>query len=370
VFRLYPRDRRLLDLLIDAYSRMGRTRDAVELSVSRAELAPEDFYANVRAAQALAIWQGDQGRARPFVSRARTLATTDAVADRPYWGAWLSVTPAFENWLAGDLRAAAQVLEPLENGLNSRIGRERDGFASAVGFSYLALGRIQQAERAFRHASTPVRQINLAMLALAVGDEAQAREWLSQIRGYSGERPALFGRVGLTREAEHGLAISPALEHAEGIVEVTRGFVAAQRRDTESAIAHLRRGAELLRFSGEPEYFLAIEVLARTWQTRGQRDRATRLLAEGLEQRARTCGSAQWAGAFWIKLNSELLASYQQDGRGREAEQLSTTLRQLLSTADTDHPLGKVVQRIASADGQTGPGIPLAPAIEARRTNP
>lgn len=369
VFRLYPRDRRLLDVLIDVYSRMGRTREAVEMSVSRAELVPEDFYANVRAAQALAIWQGDQARARPFVSKARTLATTDAVADRPYWGAWLSVTPAFESWLAGDVKTATQVLQPLERGLNARIGRERDGFASAVGFSYLAMGRLQQAERAFQHAATPVRQINLAMLALAVGDEAQAREWLSQIRGYSAERPALFGRVGLTREAEHGLAVSAAFEHSEGIAEVTRGFVAAQHRDTDRAIAHLRRGVELLRFSGEPEYFLALEVLARTWKTRGQRDRAARLLAEGLDQRARTCGSAQWAGAFWIKLNTELLASYQQEGRGREAERLSTTLRQLLSTADTDHPLAKVVQRIASADGHSGPGAD-GPPIEARLSNP
>ncbi len=72
--RLQPGNRDAVDLLIDAYTRAGRVKAAVELSVRRAEDAPQDFYANVRAAHALAITRGDDARGADLPpARARAL---------------------------------------------------------------------------------------------------------------------------------------------------------------------------------------------------------------------------------------------------------------------------------------------------------
>ena len=340
--RRQPRDRRILDLLADTYARAGRFKDAVDTSVRRAEIDPKDFYGNVRAARALRVWQGDRARASTFVRQSQQLATPETTAERPFWGAWLSGLPVFTSWLAGDTGAATAALVPLENGLAARVGRERDAYATAVGFSYLAMGRLQQAERAFRHAAAPRRQINLAMLALAVGDDAQARDWLLEIRDHGRERPALFASIGLVAEAERGLASAFGSEHADGVAEITRGLIARRRGQTASAIALLRRGIELLRFSGEPEYFLGTEALAQIWIERGKVARATRLLVHAAEQRERAYASPQWAGAFWIRLSARLVALHRRDGRSADAERLSATLRQVLDGADAQHPAAKV----------------------------
>ena len=340
--RRQPRDRRILDLLADTYARAGRFKDAVDTSVRRAEIDPGDFYANVRAARALSVWQSDRARAGAFVRQSQQLATRETTADRPMWGAWLNGLPVFTSWLAGDVRAAAAAVVPLENGLAGRVGRDRDAYASAVGFSYLAMGRLQQAERAFRHAAAPRRQINLAMLALAVGDEAQARDWLLEIRDHGRERPALFASIGLLAEAESGLASAFGSAHADGVAEITRGLIARRRGQTGNAIALLRRGIELLRFSGEPEYFLGTEALAQIWIERGKVGRATRLLVHAAEQRERAYASPQWAGAYWIRLSARLVELHRREGRTADAERLSTTLRQVLDGADANHPAAKI----------------------------
>lgn len=343
LLRLQPRDRQVIDRLIEAYSRLGRVRDAVELSVARADADPADFYSNVRAAHALLTWQGDKERASTFVRRAEPLASRAALADRPAWGAWLTALPAFHAWATGDSRTALDRLAPLERRLDLSLGRERDALATTVGFSYLALGRRQHAERAFRQAGSPTRQINLALQALALDDKRAARDWLLQIRQHSALRPALFARVGLIAEAETGLERAAPSEHREGNAEVARGLIAARKRHDEAAVASLRRGIELLRFSGEPEYFLAIDALARHWKARGETDRALPLLVDATSQRSRTYGAPHWTGAFWIKASADLAATYRRLGRHEEAARLGAIVRQVLTDADPGHPAARLI---------------------------
>ena len=343
LLRLHARDRLAVEMLIAAYSRAGRVKEAADLSVVRAESDPHAFYPNVRAAHALTVWHTDERRASHFVRRAEDLASRSTDEDRPTWGAWLTGLPVFHRWLAGESREALESLARLEGSLNGRLGRERDAYATMVGFSYLAFGRIAQSGRAFRHAASPVRQLNLAMQALALGDDAQARRWLLQIRQHSSARPAMFARVGLLTEAKRGLDAMPLSEHAEGVVEVTRGLTAARQGQTGIATASLRRGVELLRFSGEPEYFLATEALARIWITGGETDRAISLLNDAVGQRARTYGAAQWTGSYWIKLHADLAAYYRRLGHLEDGRRLKTTLQTLLTDADADHPFTKAI---------------------------
>ena len=344
LLRLQPRDRQALDRLVETYARAGRLREAVETSVARSEYEPADFYANVRAAHALVVWQGDRRRATPFLARAQQLVSPAAIAAWPRWAAWLSALPVFDAWLAGNNQPAFDTLASLERGLDRRLGRERDAFATTIGFSYLAFGRLRQARVAFQHASAPIRQIDLAMLALASGDERAARDWLLQIPQQSAQRPSLFARVGLTAEAERGLERMPPSEHAEGIAQVTHGLTAMRKGDRDDAMASLRRGVELLRFSGEPDYFLGVEALAQLWLIRGDIDRATDWLRDAGEQQMRTYGGAQWTAGAWINVNADLLRICRRHGRREQAQQVRALLVRTLRDADESHLVARTVR--------------------------
>lgn len=344
LLRLQPRDRQALDLLIQAYSRAGRVKDAVDLAVTRATYEPDDFYANVRAAHALMIWKGDRALAAPYLQRAQQLASPAAAEQRPFWAAWISAVPLFDAWMTGDRRGAFDAIARLEQTLDTRLGHERDAFATTVGSGYLAFGKIREAERAFRRAASPVRQIDLALLALALGDERGAREWLWQIRYSSEQRPALFARVGLAREAERGLGMQSPSDHEEALMDVTRGLIAARNGDHDTAVAALRHGAERLQFSGEPEYFLAVSALARILTERGDLDRALGWLGQAGGLRARTYGSPHWTGACWIKVANELASMYRRRGRHEEAKGINATLRTILQDANAEHPIAAALQ--------------------------
>ena len=342
---LQPHDTRALDRLIDVYSRSGRVKEAVEHSVRRAADEPDDFYANVRAAHAMRIWHGDRALAEPFLRRSRTLASPETLQERPFWGAWLTLLPVFERWLADDPQAALATVGNVAGGLGSRLGRERDGFATVVGFSYLSMGRRREGESAFRYASAPTRQLDLAMLALLNDDRAAARGWLAQVPESSGDRPELFARAGLIDEAERGLAKYFDVEHGEGVADVTRGLIAIERGQQDRAIPLLRRGTERLRYSGEPAYFMGVDALARIWE-RHDATRALRLLTDAVRQRRRTYASPWWSGAFWIKANANLLVVDRRLGLTADAERVSATLRRALQFADDDHPI-RVLLRAA-----------------------
>ena len=348
VLRLYPGDRQALDLLIDVSWRAGRAKKAADLSVKRAELYPDEFYTNVRAAHALTVGKGHEGRAADFIARARKRATPEALADRPQWHAWMEILPIFHQWIAGDDRAALASLATLDTSLSDRLGRERDAFAAAVGFAHLAFGRGQQAERAFRFGVGPERQINLAVAALARKDEAAAREWLQQVREHSVLRPALFARVGFDAEAEQGLQAAPPSENEEGLAAVTRGLLAAHRRRFDEATAALRQGTQLLRSTGTSEFFFAIDALVGMARVRGSSPQVTRLLYEAAAERRHTYGATYWSGGHWTTLTADLVDNLRKQGRAEESERVAADLRLALGGAEDQWPAAAVLRQASS----------------------
>jgi tetratricopeptide (TPR) repeat protein len=332
--RLNPSHRQALDTLIEVSYRMGRVRKAVELSLIRAESSRGDFYANVRAAQALAAARGSTERVAVYADRARRLASTEVAGDRPTWNAWLHTLPVFQRWVDGDVRGARNALNELDRGLPDRLGRERDAFASALGFAHLAFGQTRRAEQAFRYGSAPERQINLAVLALTQGDEDGARQRLSQVREYAGRSPALFARVGFTEDAERGLTSLLPSDHSEGIAAVTRGLLALRLRQIEPAAERLREGLDLLRSSGEPAYFFAAEALAAIADGRGDVGRSIGLLTDAVAEQAHTYTFPQWTAAYWIRMSTDLAQRCRRAGRHDDAERISVGLRRILDIGD------------------------------------
>lgn len=318
LLRLHPEDRHGLDLLVEVYSRSGRTNRAIDLAVTRAERYPDDFHAVVGAAQALTVGARDPERAAGFARRARGLATPDTARADPDAHAWLAGLPVFHRWMAGAPQALAD-LQLLDQGLTARLGRDRDSAAAMVGFAYMAADRMADADRAFRLGASPGRQLNLAALALIHGDEEQARRWLLQVRQHSHVRPALFARAALDLDAERGMeTVAPSM-HAEGAAAVVRGLIDARKGRHESASLALRQGIDLLRWSGEPEYFLGIEALSRLSKARGDLGRAVAVLEMAAAERAHTYGVSQWTGGYWIWLVRELATLYEAAGRGADA---------------------------------------------------
>ncbi|MGH9309822.1 MAG: hypothetical protein ACRD1U_10635 [Vicinamibacterales bacterium] len=321
LLRLHPRDRLGLDLLSHVLFRMGRVNRALDLATFRAEQYPSEFEANVRAAQMLTS-AGRDAAAAVFVKRAQELARPETARDRPSMSAWIAGLPVFLRWNAGDGAEAGRTLDGLERTMNQKLGLERDALSTTVGFAYSAMGRRADAERAFRAAGSPTRQLNLAMLALTAGDEDEARRWLRQIPQFSAVRPSLFARVGLEAEAIRGLESDAPSPYREGLESVSRGLLDARRGRTESAATALRRGLDLLRWSGEPEYLFAIEELARMAESQGDVDRAASLLRTAVDSRAHTYGARQWTAAYWAKLGAGLARLHGRQGRTADAERV------------------------------------------------
>ena len=317
-WRVAPGDKQTLQLLTDLYTRMGRLNLATDIAVAGAELYPDDFHVTLRAAQVMTLSGRDPARADSFAQRARTLLTPQAAREAPGAVGWLTTLPLFRRWAAGEFDATAE-LDGIRRGLVERLGRERDSVAGALGFAYLAFGRLEDAARAFRHGVGPERQMNLAILALVEDKEEEARRWLLQIRQHRSRRPALFARAGLLEDAQRGLVSAAPSIHAEGVAAVTRGLIEARTGQRTAAAINLRQGLDLLRTSGEPEYFLAAEALAGLALARGERQRAMVLLEMAAAERCHTYGATHWTGGYWGKLNVKLGTMYRLAGRDEDA---------------------------------------------------
>lgn len=344
--RLEPSDLLAEELLYSAYARAGRLEAATAVATAAATARPDDMAAIARAARALAVWRGDGAAAAPLIGRSRELLSTEESAE-PRLLAWIMARPAFERWLAGDATGAGREIAAIERALGTRRPREREELSTSIAFSYLALGQVRRAEQALAATPKTSRGLSLALVALAIGDGELAKERLGRLSPESRRRPALYAYVGLEPEAEDALTRHPDREHAEGMAAVTRGFLAARRSELRRAVARLRDGVTLLRATGEPEYFLAAEELARLLALEGRSAAAVRVLEEASAERHRAYAGARWAGAFWLRVTDRLAALHEQLGQREAARRARAAMSAVLAEADADHPL-----RMASTDSR------------------
>jgi cellobiose phosphorylase len=100
----------------------------------------------------------------------------------------------------------------------------------------------------------------------------------------------------------------------------------------------------LLRATGEPEFFLAIEALARMARARGAIDQARRLLSEADAERAHTYGPTHWSGGYWTRLSSDLVEILLQQGHDDEAARVAAQLRQVLVNVDLQRQARRVLR--------------------------
>jgi len=317
--------------------RHGGIPQVTEYLARYADLRPEHLEMTVQAAFALSAWGNSPDYADRLVARARNqlpgLTGPVESFDRLGTGnaAWVALYEVYRCWYQGDVRGALDRLRHVSGQAHSR-------FSPWVGRAYLALGRLEDAERVFTSLSPDDihRHEGLLGVALARGTEAALRRYLADI----GPRP--FDWIAVLRVRENMYSPDPLLvdryPDAPG-ARVVLGTAALRDGRTDEAIATLEAVLPRLSEEAEEPYYLALESLALAWQQKGDRARAAEALEVTRGIRAQAAFGANYRPLLWMQSQAHLAALYRELGRDRDAEALESDLANLLSVADADHIL-------------------------------
>jgi tetratricopeptide (TPR) repeat protein len=348
-------------------------RKAVQLEARHADSRPRDFRANWDAAFNFLVRVREPVRARPYVRRATELITPEVTDRAPNAVTWLSLLPFTENWLKGDLEAAAIEIDEVAAKIDSLGGRARDRFALATALGYLTLGRIEAAARTTGKIVDPViRNDMLAQIAFVKGDDLALRRHLrshgdpqlERTGGATSETPGAFplaywetttilqARTGQALEAREVLEAQRPLkeeqEEAEDLPEFYRvpGEIALAGGDLAGAIAELEKAMTLDDGAGtkRPGFYLGSESLAAALAKSGDAPRAIQVLERHPERRDAVISGN--TGAYWLRNRLELARLYRGVGRVEEARVVEAELAKLLVLADRDHPILLELERL------------------------
>src|SRR5262249_47258202 len=134
----------LLDLY-DCFHNPDDLEKAVQWEALHADSRPNDFSANWIAAFDLVALKRQPARADIYLRRARELVTRELRDRFQAKVGWLELLPFTEDWVRGDLGAAAAEIDGLTAKFDSLAGFTRDSSLAQVALGDLTLGRIAAA---------------------------------------------------------------------------------------------------------------------------------------------------------------------------------------------------------------------------------
>ncbi|MDA2914237.1 tetratricopeptide repeat protein [Acidobacteriia bacterium AH_259_A11_L15] len=345
---IYPDHRFANGNLASIYQQLGRPQEAVPYYVRHAELRPNDFFTNARAAVGLVIWQNNPAEAKPYFQRALALTSPEIVDQYPVWAAWTQLFPAHEHWYKGEVQEALNEVTRVAETLKSPGTKKRTrwDYGLVVGFFYLDLGKLRAAEESFQHISdTAFRHSLLAYIALARGDMPAVREHMKHVatrKVFGSGDATLFARTGLFAEAERAIAYMEEKNRPEVAIAAVRGELALARGQTAQAIPLLQKGLEVA-----PNFFFgpsltAAESLADIWERQGDLPRAIQVLETASQEKKRAFFGGD--AYDWMRVQMGLAQLYRKVGREQDAQKIEAELRKLLAYADPDHALLRQLQ--------------------------
>ena len=343
LLRLYPDHFWGLNNLAHLLWVEGRQAEAVPYQVRRADMRPNDFFAVIEAAQALSA---NLSQARPYVERARNLASAEVVKQYPEETAWLELFPAWDYWSQGHVEEALREVNRVADSLHSRSGEEREVFAFYVALHYLPFGKLGAAEEIFqeipKEAQWPRWPEAIACFLRddpqALKDHFRRYDHTPQAR-YTFPIPAfLLIRAGLLPEAQKMISSLGETPGWKIHVNALAGELVLAQGQTEKAIPLLEQGLsearnrEMLHI-----FFFASESLARAWERQGDSEQALQVLEEA--SRARKEFGELWPLSETLSMRlqwqrAKLLRNMSREG---EAQEIEAQLLQLLAYADPDH---------------------------------
>jgi tetratricopeptide (TPR) repeat protein len=350
---LYPDHYWALGNLADLY-RYVDMKKCVQLARTRADGRPKDFAANWFAAYNSVRWSQDPAPAQPYFQRARDAVTSVDVGLLGLMVAWLELWPATAHWLKGDIEATANELD--------RVAAKADALQSdgkfMIASDYLALGKIEAAERVSRTIEPVVRSSILPQVAFIKGDAAGLRGILphealeTSVLGWFVVTPILLRtRAGLLPEAQRWLKAREALGEEAwervGRLEILRGEIAFAQGDLESTIRKLEDGTQLAEDLGlRPEFHLGSETLATALMKKGDTRRAIEILERASERKFLAAVALDRGVPYWMRNRLDLAVLYRNVGRVKEARAIESDLSRLLKLADPDHPIRRELDRL------------------------
>jgi hypothetical protein len=324
---------------------------AREVSLRYAELRPTSAKAQVDAAR-LAMEHGDVTTARRHVDRARALGVP-LTHYQPDAAVWLALFDANEAWWMGDPRRALTLADTFAANVADLSTELRERAAMPLFFTYLSLGRLQQADEVMGTMPSSVEawilnQQRGRVMALR-GDRKALAAFLSEHFQTAEEARAVAsnlmdaGLFPLAREvvAYHRRRQMPVdewyagqLALAEGrIDEAIRRLTIASRRVPERS----SQGSKIAR------------QLADAHFAAGRLDQAVHLLEDATRHPVEIIH-----GWEWLRTRNRLSELYRIAGRSDDAEAVDRQLATLLAVADDDHFVKQRVARTAREFGRPG----------------
>jgi len=342
LLRKYPEYPWARNNVFQILRRLNQEADAIAVVLQGAVVRPRSWAAQTAAAEAL-LADGDVGRARDYIDRARVLLPFDEAQDDPraFDRVWLF--DAYEAWVRGDVTRVRAILDDLARRLGQPERLRWD-------LLYLGLGRFDDARQSLAGAGTPP----LDLFGLNIG-----AAWLGEKRA----RDVLFSdftrRLGTPELFQVGALASTAAELIrQGRLDAVRTFsttlsgppwaindiagqIAAAEGRLDDAAAAFERARSARRPPASDALRLA-SILAEAREAHGDVQGAI------LELEGATTGRRQWVEsvldrgrgvAYWIHARDVLARLYRKDVRLGEARAIDAELRGLLAVADADHPV-------------------------------
>ena len=236
--------------LTQVYRGQERTQDALPYVLRLAELYPNNYVTNVRAAYALVYWANNLDQARPYIQRTRKLLSPEWIGRHAGWtnSTWGRLFPARDHIYKGELEEALNEATRVAEILKSP-GRKTytcTVYAHQVGSLYLDLGKLRAAEETFQHISnTGIRHLGLSTIALARRDMPAFREHMKHVAtryNFGSSQTTYFAWAGLLAAAERTNENMEERNHPKSIITCMRGHLALARGQTAEAILLFQKG--------------------------------------------------------------------------------------------------------------------------------
>jgi tetratricopeptide (TPR) repeat protein len=322
--------------LANTYEWLGDYEKALEYRQAVARLSPNNL-SSLKEAAELAYVVGDVEAYETFQSRYESIP----VEEKSWMGARVRAWPLHRLWIDRNYAELGARLDEIvastkpEDLLNDGI------YYTQLRSMYLATGQVQK----FLDLSAMRRQTGWweALVRFELGDENFLKAYLETAYP-SFWHAALLATAGQLNRSQAMIDDPDALDNVPPPFQIrswknlARGHLALEQGRLQDAIDLLNDDAYLLSITDKQGYLFNRHSLARAHNEMGDFDQAIRVLQRESGMKPLTIIDL---GASWMWLRNQLLLHelLLSSGRGAAAELVAAELRDVLQSADADHPI-------------------------------